>query len=210
MWDVGGVERSERMLDLEDETCDSFSPFSAVPLTLFDDPFLDNDSGLAFSAVRCSASAVPLAFSVRYTLSNSVLLLSASTCQTTPRMQAGMPDAIAWLSSSPPVLATAEGPSYTTACQRSQSTGRGSSAGPAVNPEAVPGGRLGFIGGDRSILGVDEARCDRDSELSLVGLVGVATPASLAVRAVGVCSSSPFNKWPLAPGMLYSSCLRRF
>ena len=105
--------------------------------------------GCPFDAAIWSRSlSVPRTTNSRYTPSSSSFLLWASTCQTTPLIALGMPLAIAMLSSSALVLATADGPSYTTDCHKSQSTGAAGSViaeGPADTPDAVPGARSGLV-----------------------------------------------------------------
>ena len=134
---VAAVECSECTDDAEDAT----GVFSFACPFIF--PF-----GVCVS--RSRSLSVPRTTNSLYTPSNSSFLLWAKTCHTTPRIALGMPLAIARLSSSALVLATAAGPSYTTDCHRSQSTGAAGSLiaeGPAETPDAVPGGRLGLVEG---------------------------------------------------------------
>ena len=118
-------------------------------------------------------------------------------------MALGIPLAIAILSSSALVLATADGPSYTTDCHRSQSTGAPGSViaeGPADTPEAVPGARLGFVVDGNEVAGgtgetgdcrglVAPARPPSFSSATLVGLP-MPTP-TLAPRPISAARAPP-------------------
>jgi hypothetical protein len=103
-------------------------------------------------------------------------------------MAGGIPLEIALAISAPPVLCTADGPSLTSACHRSQSTGPDSAAGPAVMPDAVPGGSLRSTGGD---LSVEDALLVLVSGYSLVGLAraSAASPSLFSKKVSCPCSS---------------------
>src|SRR5689334_13922031 len=113
----------------------------------------------------------------------------------TPRMALGIPVAMALLSSSGLVLATAAGPSYTTDCHKSQSTGTwGPSDGPAMLPDAVPGARLWLETGGIGDAGVKVRGPSFSSPSTLVGLTtpSPTEPVRLIrlASALGVPSSS--------------------
>lgn len=96
------------------------------------------------------------------------------------------------------VLATAAGPSSTTACHKSQSTGAEGSAiadGPAETPDAVPGASAGLTVAGLGLEGFGEdgeLAAFRESSLSSVTLVGLARPRPrLALRPMRPASALP-------------------
>lgn len=108
-----------------------------------------------------------------------------------------MPDAIALFNSSGLVRATAAGPSYTTDCHKSQSTGTDGSLiadGPANAPEAVPGDRAGFIEGS-GLLEADGPYVGEDISFSSETLVGWERPRPAILLPVNP-EMIPFSSSP--------------
>lgn len=106
---------------------------------------------------------------------------------------------MALFNSSALVRATAVGPSYTTACQRSQSTGRDGSLiadGPAKAPEAVPGDNARLIDGS-GLCGADGPDGGEVNSFSSVIFVGDVSPRPAVLRPANPIMA-PFSSSPKA------------